>query len=679
MSVVLPALVAAVVSTGAGTVRRSAEHERAAQLAEGGWHVLARPIDPREQTSLAFGERSFWLQPWRAYLDTRPAAVMREALGINFNVPSAIAAPVAKLLAAAGFTRARIEIGWGSMSYDDPSRLADPTSYRALLTALKDNGIRPLILLNANDGDPVPSLRFEARVTAPAAAGATSLEVDPVSARRLVPGLSGFDVPGGPAAAFIVTSASPNGTVRLSQPLPVAIPAGTYSARTLRYAPFAPPLTDAGAPNPSFERTLAGWLDYLGAVTREARRVLGSDGFDVEIWNETSFASNFLEVGNYYRPVPPSLRGTGSVQDALLAKTVRWLRDPAHGVAGVGIGDGFASQTPFVSGATVPVGLTAIDKHPYHANVKQFPQDASLAVYARGAPHGVNALGRLDDGSAGASSPFLPAFRAFFPEYYLSALQTEFMERDLSPITTTIGGVPHGRQTRPTAAAKPPDVWITETNIDPTGAGPLTAADKRHLQAKAALRTLSAFVNKGVSRVYFYAAAGQLFGMIDPTAPGGGETMVAIRRFMRAFRGPATIRLHRRLELKAIASRGNRMQFAGDGTAAHPPLYNRDVVGFFPFQTDSHRFVIAAYVMTRDMAKLYAPDAPTSDVERYDLPPESYRLTIGGLHTRRLAVEALDPLNGGSVPVRVVSTIGHSAVVQIALTDYPRLLVIVDG
>jgi hypothetical protein len=675
MLLVLPVLAATGVSAGAATARRPVQHERA-RPTEGGWHVLATPVDPRQQTRLAFGERSYWLQPWRAYLDTPRAAVMRNALGINFNVSPSVAAPVAKLLAAAGFKRARIEIGWSAMSYDEPSRLADPASFRVLLTALKDSGIRPLILLNANDGNPAPSLRFEARVTTPAAAGATSIEVDPVSARRLVPGLSGFDVPGGPAAAFIVTSVSLNGTVTLSQPLPVAIPAGAYSARTLRYAPFAAPLTDAGAPNPSFEQTLAGWLDYVGGVTREARSVLGGDGFDVEIWNETTFASNFLEVGNYYRPVPPSLRGTGSVQDALLAKTVRWLRDPAHGVAGIGIGDGFASQTPFVSGATAPLGLTAIDKHPYHANVKQFPQDASLALYARGAPRVVNALGRVDGGSAGA---FVPTFRAFFPEYYLSALQTEFMERDLSPITTTIGDVPHGRETRPTATAKPPAVWITETNIDPTGAGLLTAADKRHLQAKAALRTLSAFVNKGVSAVYFYAATGQLFGMIDPTVSGGGETMTAIKRFMRAFRGPATIRLRRKLELKAIASRGNWMQFAGDGTAAHPPLYNRDVVGFFPFQTDSHRFVIPVYVMTRDMAKLYAPDAPTSDVKRYDLPPEIYRLAIGGLHTGRLAANAFDPLTGAAVPVRVVSTTGHSAVVQIALTDYPQLLVISDG
>jgi hypothetical protein len=675
-AIVVVAVALATAGASAGSVPR--QHAPRAELSDAGWQVLSTPIDPRQQTALAFGERSYWLQPWRAYLDTQPAAMLRGALGINFNVPPSVANPVAKLLAASGFKRARIEIGWDSVSYANPGQLADPASFDALLTALKNNGIRPLILLNANDKDPGPSLRFQARVTAPAPAGATSIQVDPSTARQLVPGLSGLDVPGGPAAIFLVTSVSPTGTATLSQPLPVAIPAGTYAARTLRYAPFAPPLTASGTPNPAFEQTLAGWLAYVGAVTSEARRVLNGDDFDVEVWNELTFGSSFLDVANYYQPVPAALRGTGSVTGALLARTVQWLRDPAHGVSGIGIGDGFANQTPFVSGSTVPVGVTAIDKHPYHG-VTQFPQDAGLPVYTQNGMQAVNALGQVDGTSANGSPGFTPTFRAFFPEYYLSGLQTEFMERDLSPITTTIGAVPHGRDTKPAGAGTPPEVWITETNIDPTGAGPLTAADKRHLQAKAALRILSSFVNKGVSALYFYAVTNGDFAMLDPTAPGGGETLTAIKRFMSAFAGPDTIAVRRALTLQAIADQGGWTQFAGDGTAAHPPLYNRDVVGFFPFQTDSNRFVVPVYVMTRDMATLYDPNAPDTDVTRYDLPPETYRLTIGGLHTASLSVSAIDPLTGQAVPATVVSTTTSTAVVQIALTDYPRLLVISDG
>ena len=128
-----------------------------------------------------------------------------------------------------------------------------------------------------------------------------------------------------------------------------------------------------------------------------------------------------------------------------------------------------------------------------------------------------------------------------------------------------------------------------------------------------------------------------------------------------------------------MADQGNWTQFAGDGTAAHPPLYNRDVVAFFPFQADDHRFVIPAYVMTRNMATLYNPSAPASDVTRYDLPPETYRLTVGGLDTAALTASATDPMTGASVPVQVTATSASTAVIQIPLTDSPRLIELQDG
>ncbi len=54
----------------------------------------------------------------------------------------------------------------------------------------------------------------------------------------------------------------------------------------------------------------------------------------------------------------------------------------------------------------------------------------------------------------------------------MTAIQTEFMERDISPITTMISGVPHGRYTKPPGASTPPQVWITETNFDLSSAPP---------------------------------------------------------------------------------------------------------------------------------------------------------------------------------------------------------------
>src|SRR5205823_6491647 len=120
----------------------------------------------------------------------------------------------------------------------------------------------------------------------------------------------------------------------LSRPLPAAFTAGAHPAATLRYEPFDKPQLPDGSPNPRFERTLSGWLDYVATVTHVVRDVLGSDDFDVEVWNELGFGSAFLNLGAYYNPLPDV--ATGSPDAAILARTVAWLRDPGNGVSDVG-------------------------------------------------------------------------------------------------------------------------------------------------------------------------------------------------------------------------------------------------------------------------------------------------------------------------------------------------------
>ncbi len=644
-----------------------------------GWNILSNPIDPREQTAIPYGSRSDWLQPWRAYMDTQPASMLRNALGINFDVDAQYASATAQFLGGVGFKRARVDIDWSAMSYDNPSQLQEPARWDTILGAMKAAGIRPLILLNANDSSPGPYKTFNAQITQSVPAGAQTVQVDPASAQQFVPGLSGFNVPGGTAAAFIATSVSPSGLVTLSQPLPVAVPAGTYGVTTLRYQPFAAPFTASGQPNPMFEQTLAGWLLYVKAVTQEAKKVFGSDNFDVEIWNELSFGSAFLNVGNYYNPLPSTFQGTGSVDDQLLARTVAWLRDPANGVPNVGIGDGFANQTQYASGSTVPAGTTAVDKHPYYGGVKPLPGFAGAVADERDVNAQDTAEGTLS-ASGAWSRPFVPTYRSFFPEYFLTAIETDFLERDLAPTTTMVGNVAHGRNVTPTGQTTPPQVWVTEDNFRPNdGAPSVNAAQFRHIQAKAAMRILSSFVNKGVTALDFYAVNDGAWSMVDPNAAGGGETMQALQRYMQAFAGPDTIANRRSLTLTSIADQGNWSQFTGDGTAAHPALYNRNVVTFFPFQTDSNKFVIPAYVMTRDMGTVLNPSAAQGSPAQYDLPAETYRLTVGGLNISALKVSATDPDTGASVPAKVVAASNGQATIEMPLTDSPRLLVLQDG
>ena len=66
----------------------------------------------------------------------------------------------------------------------------------------------------------------------------------------------------------------------------------------------------------------------------------------------------------------------------------------------------------------------------------------------------------------------MPTYDAFFPEYDLSGIQTEFMERILSPITTTtVGGTAYGRNIMPAGATTSLQTWITEINMDPRRSG----------------------------------------------------------------------------------------------------------------------------------------------------------------------------------------------------------------
>jgi hypothetical protein len=84
------------------------------------------------------------------------------------------------------------------------------------------------------------------------------------------------------------------------------------------------------------------------------------------------------------------------------------------------------------------------------------------------------------------------------------------------------------------------------------------------------------------------------------------------------------------LKVEANSDTHNHFQFAGDGTPEHPPLYNREVSAFLHFHVNANRFVIAYYVMTRDVKKSFET--------------ERYTLTICGLCGRGASVTTYDPI-----------------------------------
>lgn len=811
----------------------AAPRARGALPAESG-EVVNDPIDSRFLTDVPFGTSSFWIQPWRTYLDTWPASRLLDAVGINFNVNPQDAEATAHLLHDDSFKLARLAIDWPALSYEDPSvfipsHLANIT---ARLTALHNNGLRPLIVLDAYSGDPTPEKPVTLETTAAAPAGATSVQLSPASAALVVPSKTGFNgLSFGGAADILITSISAGDVATLSRPLLAPLEAGRHAGTTLRYAPFGPPKLAGGGPNPQFQETLAGWLNYVGAVSKLAASIVGPGGFDLEVWNELTFSSQFLNSEYYYGPgavtsaaatrvrgaralangpqnsarpdmqggvgtpgSPPEDQesdyrsdenadgepesGTGAatgaqagegsegeapeagpsaaegeegsgeqeeassagarppastamarasvsvspasatpptnpvqhrsevddeIRKALLNATVAYVRNPVNGIApGVGVTDGFASETPFPSGAAAPLGLTALSKHPYVSAIA-FPSE-----YHEHHSYPINALGERDTTSRTSFTPlFIPSYQSLFPEYTLTATSPETLIRDLAPFTTYVYGFPHGREVGPPGGS-PVQKWVTEYNLGigqkahvvgpdevtlQTGpSATLTAADKAHFHTKVLLRSLVAMVNKGMSREYLFGAAPGGLSLIGEeffsalaahpeTYPGdalGGEILRGFSNVLAHFQGPGPSGAPRQLELLSIAQNGNHAQFAGDGTAAHPALYDRDVLAVFPFQSSPTRFVIPVYVMTRDLLTLYEPNAPGNDLARFDLPDETFRITLGDLPETAAvpAVSAYDPVRDESTPARILSRSGSTAVFEMAATDYPRLLTI---
>jgi hypothetical protein len=661
--------------------------------------VLSDPIDPRYLTEQPFGESSLTDEPWRAYMDTWPASRLTGSLGINFNVTPAEAEDTAQLLQESGFTLARIEIGWNSVSYEHPESLASEASIDEKLQALQKHGLRPLILLNANSGEPGPTKAVTLETTEEAPAGATTVMLTAASAAHVVPGKTGFDYLAFGGNPDLLIASISGDVATLAMPLPKPLPAGAHRGATLLYAPFGPPETAAGEPNPAFQETLTGWLRYLATICRKAESIFGADGYDLEVWNELSFGSQFLHDENYYSPAREV--GQGSVESALLDETVAYVRNPANGIgAGVGVSDGFASQSPYVSGATVPPGTTALSKHLYaegfelqwgarensseravapvrgrrrHARAarktpvrgRRRHARAGDTTPARGAR--LRARPAADERSrrvrarAAASAASPQAARIALPEYFLTGLAQDSIVRDLAPIATSIDGVPHGRFVAPEGGS-PPQVWMTEYNLQHTGmvaereghpgesAGQLTPAQQEHLQAEIALRSLVAMINKGMSREYFYAVTGEGWNLVSeafiaavnanpnsyPGSQAGGETIEGFRRLMAQMQGPGPEGAARQLSLLSIAQEGDHAQPTGDGTAGDPNLYDREALAVLPFQSSPTRFVIPVYVMSENLTTIVKPLEGEESIYRFDLPSENFRITLGNLPESRM-------------------------------------------
>ena len=642
--------------------------------------AVTRPYtNPAQFTRIPFGSHSHWLQPWRAYIETVPATTFLNGTSINWNVSnSANPDIVAAMLAKHGIRRARLEIGWGDIDFDDETKLIPENAarLRAILIAFKKYGIRPLILLNANQGMPCPTEVFERTVEEDANVGDTQLALDDVDG--LVIDHSGLSNVTQYWAAEILINDINGNTITLSKPLPKPINAGTnVLMATIKYRPFEPPENNEDDDG-DYQITAQGWQSYVGTVAKFVSGILGTTqssdkGFDMEIWNELTFGSNFLFANKYYSERRYDYNDE-SIFSNLVKETVDYVNAHSADFQGVRLGDGFANTIPWVASSQEPARIRAIDKHPY-ANRKNYPADERDSTL-------INALGQED------TSGFVPKYSALFPEYYATALQTETMVRDMGPITTDINDINHGRNARViNGVVVPTPVWITEVNINPLQEDPgITAQRALAIKAKTTARYLSFFLNKGVMRVDLFAAAGEdkelaivkenllAYAQRRPIAAYPTDdtsytspALAVVGRIVARMSQQVDRNLSntRSLQVVSISDTHNHYQFAGDGSAAHPNLYDRDVFAFLPYQVNAKRFVIPYYVMTRDVMK--------------DLAMEQFTVQIAGVNGRGASITAYDPILNKDIPVVVNSQESNNLSLKLNTTDYPRLLIIQEA
>jgi hypothetical protein len=622
--------------------------------------------DPKYQTGIAFGAHSHWIQPWRAYLETVPATRFLNGLGVVLsNIDNADL--VLEHLARNGIKLTRIEIGWGNLNYDDESLTSSPL--RAALQACKNWGIRPILLLNSNHGIPCPVRVFTRTVTADAPTGATTVQLNDTTG--LVLGRSGLSNLTSYWAAEALITAIDGNTVTLSKPLPKAIAANTkVSMATLKYRPFSPPGTD------DYVETIGAWQRYVQAVANFAADALGTTsssgdkGFDLEVWNELTFGSNFLYINAYYQPALYKYNRAVIWGNLLKATASLVQQDPAP-FSGVQLADGFASTIPWPCSSKEPIRIDAICKHPY-------PRDRTFPSENNG-NNSLNAELQADN------QGWVPTYRCRFPEYAGTAIQTEHVIRDMSPIATSLASDKHGRYARVVDGRQVEcDTWITEIGYDPHGFGIVDIPTALNLKAKATARLFCFYLQKGASKLTLFGsgAGDREYGIVQDdflqylkrnksypandslyTSPALKITKRIVDKMNEGL--DTALTATRALEVTSVSDAHDHCQFNGDGTAVHPPLYDRDVLAILPFQVNAGCFVIPYYVMTRDLTE--------------SLVPEAFTVGLKGVNAASVRARVYDPLNDRAMPTTVDSRSGDTVTATVEAADYPYLLILEDG
>ena len=603
----------------------------------------ALPYTDPGQLDVPWPKHSHYKQPWRGFLETRSGYDFLHGIGINFNVPGNDELAV-RLLAEAGFKTFRIEIGFGSVRWDQTG-LGNEQRMRRLLRLCKQYAIRPTFLLNAHQGVPCPVQFFKKRLVEDVTKGGRTIKLadtrDLVLGRSGISGLTDYWA----AEALITAIDAKTGQCELSKPLPKDLKAGDLSMATLAYLPLYPVGTK------EFDETAAGWCRYALLVCQLA----GGEGiadFNVEIWNELTFGTRFLDINNYYdQRHAKAARGENSLVPGgrcweLARRTVAAVKRQYPQARCIW---GFSNTTFFHCAiAKLPPGTDGQSYHPYGTGTRSLPAQE----YHKDHPE-FNLEG------------YTPTIDIRMPEGWAHTfLQTESLMRHLNPDVRL--------KQRP-AGVERFYHYITEHGVVPPECGIHDAQQGWRLKSLCLTRSLCLWLNKGVDVMHYFSA-------YDANPLGMGllpvelrklpresrfeqvatEPLKVLRNLTHALAGSVPLEKPRPLTVEIRPLGEQATVFAGD--ARHPPLRHQDVVAVLPFQIRPDKFALAVYVMTWDATK--------------PLAAEEYRLTIHGVRGAKTTVTLYDPQEDASRPLPVAAREAASIEVVVPLVDRPRVLML---
>ena len=255
------------------------------------------------------------------------------------------------------------------------------------------------------------------------------------------------------------------------------------------------------------------------------------------------------------------------------------------------------------------------------------------------------------------------------PEGAGTYVKTESLTRLINPVD---------RRIRPSGSATFHH-YMTEFGFDPATYGVEDPSEGQLTKAKTLLRGSLFWLNKGLKAIWFYAdfhggepehfalsldllpswAADLRSYPADPDS-ALGLPLRALRNLTAMFKPAKALSSIRQLDIEAAAAEGDGggLIFAGKGS--HPSFTYQDALAILPFQVDERAFIVALYVMSRNITQA--------------LPETQFVVRVTNVAGTRAQIRYVNPLTGLDAPLQVLERTDSSLLISVPVADFPYLL-----